>query len=137
MVYANQQESPAPAMSLTEFLTEVFCLVDDMLIDLKAQLHEDGEPLRSRDPSLTVPDSVVLICELAGEFLSHDTDKGLFQYFRCHHEDLFPKLDEVCRTTLTQQAVNLWSVKHMLRCRLLRRLWKRHRGVALQVGQHY
>jgi len=29
-------------MSLTEFLTEVFCLVDDMLTELKAQLRENG-----------------------------------------------------------------------------------------------
>lgn len=84
-----------------------------MLIDLKTQLRENGEPLRSRGPSPTVA----------------DTDKGLFQYFRRHHEDLFPKLDEVCRTTLTRQAANLWSIKHMLRRRLLRRLWKGHRGV--------
>ena len=44
-------------------------------------------------------------------------------------EDLFPKLDEVCRTTLTRQAANLWSIKlwsikHMLRRRPLKRLWK-------------
>ena len=88
MVHANQQECPTPAMSLTEFLTEVFCLVDDMLTELKVQLRENGEPLRSRGPSPTVPDSVVITCELAGEFVGHDTDTGLFQYFRRHHEDL-------------------------------------------------
>ena len=125
-------------MSLTEFLTEVFCLVDDMLTELKVQLRENGEPLRSRGPSPTVPDSVVITCELAGEFLGHDTDTGLFQYFRRHHEDLFPKLDEVYRTTLTRQAANLWSIKlwsikHMLRRRLLKRLWKRHPGVVRGV----
>jgi hypothetical protein len=134
MVHANQQESPAPAMSLTEFLTEVFCLVDDTLLDLKAQLRENGEPLRSRGPSPTVPDSVVLTCELAGEFLGRDTDSGLFSYFQRHHEELFPTLDKVHRTTLTRQAANLWSIKHMLRRRLLRRLWKRHRGVVPQIS---
>lgn len=125
---------PAPAMSLTEFLTEVFCLVDDILRDMKAQLRERGEPLRSRGPSPTVPDSVVLTCELTGEFLGHDTDKGLFQYFRRHHHDLFPALGSVCRTTFTRQAANLWSVKHMLHRRLLRRLCTRHRGVVPQVS---
>lgn len=82
-------------MSLTEFLTEVFCLLGVMLLDLKGQLRENGEALRSRGPSPTVADSVVLTCELAGEFLGYDTDKGLLQYFRRHHQDLFPKLDEV------------------------------------------
>ena len=89
---------------------------------------------------------MVITCELAGEFLGHDTDTGLFQYFRRHHEDLFPKLDEdlfpkldeVYRTTLTRQAANLWSIKlwsinHMLRRRLLKRLWKRHPGVVRGV----
>lgn len=56
-------------MSFTEFLIEVFCFVDDMLIDLKAQLRENENPLCSRGPSPTVPDSVVPTCELAGEFL--------------------------------------------------------------------
>lgn len=100
MVRANQQEFPTPAMSLTEFLTEVFCLVDDILIDLKHDLRESGDPLRSRGPSPTVSDSVVLTCELAGEFLGRDTDKGLFQYFRRHHQNLFPKLGEVPRRLL-------------------------------------
>ena len=134
MVHTNQQEFPTPAMSLTEFLTEVFCLVDDIFIDLKAQLRKNGEALRSRGPSPTVPDSVVLTCELAGEFLGYDTDSRLFSYFQRHHEELFPTLEKVHRTTLTRQAANLWSVKHMLRRRLLRRLWKRHRGEAKAVA---
>lgn len=121
-------------MSLTEFLTEVFCLVDDMLLDLKGQLRENGEALRSRGPSPTVADSVVLTCELAGEFLGYDTDKGLLQYFRRHHQDLFPKLDEVPWRLLPGRPPICGRPEHMLRRRLLRRLWKRHRGVAPQIG---
>jgi hypothetical protein len=100
-------------MPLTEFLTEVFCLVDDIFVDLKAQLRKNGEALLSRGPSPTVPDSVVLTCELAGEFLGYDTDSRLFSYFQRHHEELFPTLEKVHRTTLTRQAANLWSVKRM------------------------
>ena len=76
----------------------------------------------------------MLTCELAGEFLGYDTDSRLFSYFQRHHEELFPTLDKVHRTTLTRQAANLWSIKHMLRRRLLRRLWKRHRGVAPKIS---
>jgi hypothetical protein len=44
----------------------VFCITDDFLIDYVA---ETG-PLRQRGPRPTVPDSVVLACELVGEFRS-------------------------------------------------------------------
>jgi IS5 family transposase len=123
-------------MSLTEFLTEVFCLVDDILIDLKHDLRESGDPLRSRGPSPTVSDSVVLTCELAGEPVGRDTDKGLFQYFRRHHQNLFPKLDEVPWRLLPGRRRTCGRPGHMLRRRLLRRLWKRHRGEANAVAPH-
>jgi hypothetical protein len=87
-------------MSLTEFLTEVFCLLGVMLLDLKGQLRENGEALRSRGPSPTVANSVVLTCELAGEFLDYDTDKGLLQYFRRHHQDLFPIIRTCFRSSM-------------------------------------
>lgn len=96
-------------MSLDDFLTTVFCLIDDFMIDFL-----DGRRLRQRGPRPTVPDSVVLTCELVGEFLGYDTDSGIFAYFRRHHAELFPELLEVHRTTFTRQAANLWKIKEHL-----------------------
>lgn len=103
-------------MSLDELLSEVFCRENDMLIELKAQLRENGEVIHSRGPSPTVPGSVLITCELAGEFLGYATYKILVQYFRRYHQDLFS-----------------WSVKHMLRRRLIRCLRKRHRGGQISI----
>jgi len=68
-----------------------------------------------------VPDSVVVPCELVGEFtcvnlrfLEYDTDSGIFSYFRRHHADLFPELQDVHRTTFGRQAANLWKIKEHL-----------------------
>ncbi len=105
-------------MTIDEFITTVFCLTDDFLI---AEL--DGERLRRRGPKPTVADSVVLTCELVGEFLSCDTDSGIFTYFRRHHAKLFPKLLEVHhRTTFARQASNLWKMKERLHAFLQRRI---------------
>ena len=96
-------------MTLDDFIITVFCTVDDFLIDMLG-----GERLRQRGPRPTVPDSVVVTCELVGEFLQYDTDSGIFSYFRRHHTDLFPELLEVCRTTFARQAANLWKIKEHL-----------------------
>lgn len=102
--------SNLPVMTLDDFITSVFCTVDDFLIDLLG-----GTRLRRRGPRPTVPDSVVVTCELVGEFLQYDTDSGISSYFRRHHADLFPELLKVCRTTFGRQAANLWKVKEHLR----------------------
>lgn len=103
-------------MSLTDYIITVFCLVDDMLADMK----DDGLTLRRRGPAPKLADSVVLACEIIGEFLGYDS--GIFHYFRRHHAAFVPKLLAVHRTTFTRQAANLWAVKHCLHQRLLRRI---------------
>ncbi|QXD15063.1 IS982 family transposase [Rhodocaloribacter litoris] len=105
-------------MSLTDYIITVFCLIDDMLTEMK----DDGLTLRSRGPAPKLADSVVLACEIIGEFLGYDTDSGIFHYFRRHHGAFFPKLLKVHRTTFTRQAANLWAVKQRLHQRLLRRI---------------
>ena len=102
-------------MTLDVFIVEVFCLTDDLLGDLKRQFREQGRPLRSRGPDPTVDDSVVLACEFIGEFLQENTDSAIFRYFRRYHRELFPKLQEIHRTTFVRQSANLWAVKAMLR----------------------
>ena len=96
-------------MTLDDFITTVFCLTDDFL-----QTSFDGERLRERGPRPTVPDSVVVTCELVGEFLGHDTDRGIYRYIRRHHLDLFPAMGQVHRTTFARQAANLWKIKERL-----------------------
>ena len=120
-------------MNFDRFIVEVFCLTDEMLTDemltdLKQQFREEGRPLRARGPDPTVDDSVILTCEFIGEFLQKNTDSAIFTYFRRHHEDLFPGLQKIHRTTFVRQSANLWAVKAMLHRRLLRRLWRSPRA---------
>lgn len=104
-------------MSLDDFIITVFCIIDDFLIDFL-----DGKRLRQRGPRPTVPDSVVLTCELVGEFLEYDTDSGIFAYFRRHHAELFPKLLKIDRTNFGRQAANLWKIKEHLQDHLQKQL---------------
>jgi len=103
-------------MTLDDFITTVFCVTDDFM---QAAFRE--ERLRKRGPRPTVPDSVVVTCELVGEFLGYDTDSGIYRYIRHHHLDLFPTMGQIHRTTFARQAANLWTVKERLQA-LLQRL---------------
>ena len=89
-------------MAVTEFLDDGFCLFGDMLTDLKVQLCENGKPLDSCVPPQTGPPGWCPSAKLLGVFLEHHADTAPFQHFWRHHKELFPKLDEVCRTTLTR-----------------------------------
>jgi hypothetical protein len=102
---------------LSDFLLDVFCLVDDLYRQLVRR------PLRSRGPRATaLTDPEVIAIELVGEFLGLDHDKGLFAHFRRHYRPEFPGLMRVCRTTFARQAANLYAVKHALHKHLAARL---------------
>jgi hypothetical protein len=103
----------APSMDLETFVIAVFCLVDDLVRDLR----RDGR-LRRRGPAPVLADSEVLAIEAAGEFLGLDTDRALHAHFRRHFGHLFPGLRAVHRTTLARQAANLWAVKEVVWQRL-------------------
>jgi hypothetical protein len=46
--------------------------------------------------------------EIVGEFISFDTDKGIWKYFKTHWQSWFPKLSS--RSNFAKQAANLWHV---------------------------
>ena len=94
-------------MDLESFIIAVFCGIDDFV---RAWRHK----LRQRGPAPTLADREVLTIETVGEFLSIDTDRGLYAYFRRHFSHFFPRLRTVHRTTFVRQAANLWVVKYAL-----------------------
>jgi hypothetical protein len=101
------------AMTYDDYLLELFYLIDSELAAM--------EPLRlrTRGPSPALHDSEVITMELAGEFLGIDTDKGIWDYFRCHHGGEFPGIARVDRTRFARQAADLWRIKQLLHRRLL------------------
>src|SRR5215208_7378356 len=97
-------------MDATTLLITVYCLIDEWLA---------GRRLRQRGSQPILADSEVLTIECVGEFWGIDTDKGLYEHFRCHWGDWFPALGRIDRTTFVRQAANLWAVKAQLRQQLL------------------
>jgi hypothetical protein len=100
-------------VDLSTFIVTVFYLVDDWL---------EGRTLRQRGPAPKLSDSEVLTIETVGEYLSIDTERGLYVYFRNHYAEWFPALREVHRTTFTRQMANLWVAKERLWQYLLLRM---------------
>ena len=72
-------------MDLDEFIVAVYCLVDDLMVELL-----EGRSLRERGPAPLLDDREVITMEIVGEFLGLDTEKGLFLFFRTHYEGWFP-----------------------------------------------
>jgi hypothetical protein len=102
-------------MPLEDYITTVFCLIDDHLKELTK-----GKKIRSRGPRPSLTDSEVITMEVVGEFLGIDTDKGIWQYFRVHWYDLFPGL--CSRTAFVRQAANIWYWKKRLQEKLAKNL---------------
>jgi hypothetical protein len=107
-------------VDLESFTIAVLCLVEELLSELHAD--SDWRRIRQRGPAPTLADGEVLTMEAVGEFLGHDRDAAIYDYFRRAHPDWFPALRRVHRTTFVRQAANLWVVKAQVWGRLLDRL---------------
>ena len=95
-------------MLIDEFIIAVYCLVVDTLKEVK-----NFDKIRQRGPQPKLSDAEVITMEIVGEFLSIDTDKGIYRYFKAHWLHFFPKLGD--RSAFVRQAANLWYVKQELR----------------------
>jgi len=94
-------------MNLDDFIVNIFCQVDDFM-----KKHFPNRTLRQRGPLPQLADSEVVTMEIVGEYLSLQTDKKIFEFFKnCYHH-FFPKLTN--RVTFLRHAANLWAVKHKL-----------------------
>ncbi len=96
-------------MNLDDLIINVFCLVDDQLIEL----HK-GIKWRTRGFAPRMSDAEVITIEIIGEYLGLSKETQLFHHFRHHYSEMFPNLLEIHRTTLTRQMANLWKIKEQL-----------------------
>jgi hypothetical protein len=99
-------------ISLDEFIIRVYC-------EVEAHMQTIGQ-LRSRGFAPGLTDGEVITMEIVGEFLGHDTDKGIWRYFRQHWQSWFPKL--TTRETFVRRAANLCWVKQCLQQRFAQAL---------------
>ena len=74
-------------MSLEEFITWIYCWVDDHMLE-----SISDNPLRSRGFQPALSDAEVITMEIVGEFQGYHTDKGIWSYFKHHWRHLFPKI---------------------------------------------
>lgn len=101
--------------SMDEFITAVFCCVDDLLLEVTG-----GDAIRQKGFAPALSDSEVITMEIVAEYQGIDTDQGMWRYFQRHWRDWFPKLPS--RSTLARQAANLWQWKELLQQRLATQL---------------
>lgn len=99
-------------MTLDTYITTVFCLVDDFL---RNELR--GQSIRRRGSSPYLTDAEVITMELVGEYLGLGSDKRIWEYFKWHWQDWFPKLG--CRTSFIRQCANIWQLKDIIQRKLV------------------
>ena len=99
-------------MPIDEFIITVFCWVEKAFAEVT-----EGVKLRTRGFTPRLSDSEVITMEIVGEFLGHEGDEAIWEYFRRHWAAWFPALGD--RRTLVRQAANLWRVKQRLQERLV------------------
>ena len=90
-------------------------LVDDALAQVTL-----GQPIRAKGFAPALSDSEVLTMEIVAEYQGIDTDKAIWQYFRRHWLEWFPRLGSRC--TFVRQAANLWQYKALLQRHLAAQL---------------
>jgi hypothetical protein len=96
-------------VDLEEFTIAVYCLIDELLLELEAD--PDWGRVRSRGPAPILADAEVLTMEAVGEYQGLDQDVAIYHFFRRVHPDWFPAVGRIHRTTFARQAANLWAVK--------------------------
>ena len=98
-------------MDREDFIILVYCLIWKDYQTIVSQ-----HPLRRRGFAPMLSDEEVMTIEICGEYFGFSTDEAIYDYFRAHWQDCFPKLKE--RTSFVRQAANLWQVKAMIQQRL-------------------
>jgi hypothetical protein len=93
-------------MTLDDLIIKTYCFVDNYLQENELLC------LRKRGEKPALSDSEVITMEIVGEFLSHNTDKAIWAYFKEHWLHFFPKIG--CRTSFSRQCANLNDVKKQL-----------------------
>ena len=96
--------------TIEEFITVVFCCVDDLLKEIT-----QGQPIREKGFAPALADREVLTMEIVAEYQGIDADQAIWKYFRRHWLSLSPKLSS--RSAFVRQAANLWQYKELLQQR--------------------
>ncbi len=94
-------------MSIEDFIIYVFCCVAEEYDSLVG-----GSRLRRCGYAPKLSDNEAITMKLVGEFLSIDTDKGIWQYFHSHWQSWFPQLGS--RSNFAKQVSQLCQIKQLI-----------------------
>ena len=99
-------------MTINDFITEVYCFIDDDYKKLVKNLT-----LRSRGFSPRLSGSEIIAMKVVGEYLGHNKDTHIWKYFKNNRMDMFLAIGSRCN--IVKQAANLWHIKQLLHSRLI------------------
>jgi hypothetical protein len=103
-------------MPLSDYIINVFCLIDDIYHDLFGT-----KGVRKAGYSTILQDSELITMLTVGEFLGLSDNKKIWLYFKSCYLSYFPHLVHVKYKIFNKQATNLWCVIRYIHTELLQK----------------
>ena len=97
-------------MSIEEFIIFVYLIIEELYLIVVDQ------PLRTRGFPPAVTDVEIITMQIVGEFLSLDTDKSIWMYFKNNWLEWFPKLGSY--PNFCKHCANLWHINQKIMSQL-------------------
>ena len=97
-------------MSIEEFIIFVYLIIEELYLIVV------DRPLRTRGFPPAVTDVEIITMQIVGEFLSLDTDKSIWMYFKNNWLEWFPKLGSY--PNFCKHCANLWHINQKIMSQL-------------------
>ena len=97
-------------MSIHEFIMSMYLLIDELYLLIVKK------PLITRGFPLALSDIEIITMQIVGEFLSLDSDKNIWIYFKHNWLEWFPKLGSY--PNFCKHCSNLWNINQQITSKL-------------------
>ena len=97
-------------MSIHEFIISIYLIIEEIYLLIVTK------PLRTRGSPPALSDIEIITMQIVGEFLSLDSDKNIWMYFKHNWIEWFPQLGSY--PNFCKHCVNLWNLNQQMTSKL-------------------
>ena len=97
-------------MSIHEFIISIYLIIEELYLLIVKK------PLRTRGFPPALSDIEIITMQIVGEFLSLDSDKNIWIYFKHNWLEWFPKLGSY--PNFCKHCSNLWNINQQITSKL-------------------
>lgn len=105
-------------MSIHEFIISIYLIIEEIYLLIVTK------PLRTRGFPPALSDIEIITMQIVGEFLSLDSDKNIWMYFKQNWIEWFPQLGSY--PNFCKHCANLWNINQQITAKLSSRFGADH-----------